>query len=55
LEKFESTKKQENSERMERRRLDRETHSTERFDQCDDGYDFEDPEETQLKPEDQPL
>jgi hypothetical protein len=52
---YDSTKKQEKSEYMEHRRIDRETHIDERYDPCDDGSAFENPEETQLLPENQTL
>jgi hypothetical protein len=39
---YESVKKQENSEQMERRCLDRESRSTERPGQCDNGSEFDD-------------
>jgi hypothetical protein len=48
LAEHETMKKQEKSERMERRCLDCEARSAERSDQCDDGSEFDDPEVTQL-------
>jgi hypothetical protein len=55
LAEYEITKKQEKSERMERRHLDRETRSAGRYDPCDGGSEFDDPKETKLLPEDQTL
>jgi hypothetical protein len=46
LAEYETTKKQEKSERMERRRLDGESHSAERSYQCDDGSEFDEPGKT---------
>jgi hypothetical protein len=55
LAEYKITKKLEKLEHVEWRRLDRETRHAERYDPCDDGSDFDDPEEIQLLPEDQTL
>jgi hypothetical protein len=55
LAEYETTKKLEKSECVERICLNRESHSAERYDQCDDGSEFDDPKETQSLPEDQTL